>query len=187
MRLGLRALIEANVISLLAGRWAERRACDEGLAAPRVSEPEPTAASDRDTQRRRRKLEQLALERAARAAGEVNLADDDQVASLIERVTFGPDEAAAYLAWLRERTRGLIEQPTFWRATCALASALLERETLDGGACRRIIREALSPKPADPVVAASAIARARSAAYASSNGHEKEARDACVEEVEAAG
>jgi hypothetical protein len=52
------------------------------------------------------------------------------------------DERIAFVRWLRERTRLLLNQPWHWRAVKDIARALLEHKELTGRAAQRIFQAA---------------------------------------------
>jgi hypothetical protein len=58
-------------------------------------------------------------------------------------VTLGfSQEALAYIEWLRWRTVRLLREPGLWPQVEAVATALLEYQTLDAPALRRIMATA---------------------------------------------
>lgn len=62
-----------------------------------------------------------------------------------------PEPASAYIKWLAIEAKGLVAEQRTWTAIGALAGALLDRETLDFDAARRVIEAANPPKSAQVV------------------------------------
>ena len=67
-------------------------------------------------------------------------ADYEMVTQLVERVTYSEQEGDALVAWLRVRTRRMLQRHRV--LLDAVAAALLERQTLDADEFRRVIVEA---------------------------------------------
>lgn len=141
-----RRRLEALVVAVMAGPLAEERAYFDGLAEP---EPEPTYELGVRLLERERRVEELVVHGAALAAGEPPSHSD---AELVDELLFAAcateNEAHALRFWLRERAEALVASEPFWRATCAVAGALLEHGTLSGRGCSRIARAELDgPRP----------------------------------------
>ena len=118
------------------------RAIGEGIV-PAVEQP--AGELERELAWRESVIEQGVVEIAASAAGIVHVpSDQTQIEWLLTRSRLSRVEATAYAAWLAERAVMLVHSARFWTPCGALAEELLERETLTGAACRRVIREALT-------------------------------------------
>jgi hypothetical protein len=131
--------LEAYVIALMAGSVANSRALEEGRA--QVPEPlsDPIEVLELDQADDH-------LRQAAREAGDVSVNDQDRVHQLLERVSANEHEARAYEAWLAERAYTLVWTDGFWIPCCALAEALLEKETIPADEAKEIIRPPI-PQP----------------------------------------
>ena len=68
--------------------------------------------------------------------------DYREALDLCQWVSGGEDECAAYLGWLDQRTRNMIEREDFWPAVEAVAAALDVKKTLSGSAAREVISQA---------------------------------------------
>jgi hypothetical protein len=62
---------------------------------------------------------------------------------LVERVSGGDDEAAAYFDWLYQRTHNLMRDPRFQPCVEAVAAALLQKRRLSGRSVRATIDGAI--------------------------------------------
>jgi hypothetical protein len=69
--------------------------------------------------------------------------DRDNALDLAMSVTGSREEAEAFLAWLLERTRNLMEDSSHWAAVETLANVLLEQEHLSGRQAHGIIERAV--------------------------------------------
>jgi hypothetical protein len=69
--------------------------------------------------------------------------DQRGAVDLANHVCGDPDESLAFIAWLRERTRLLLNQPWHWRAVEDIARTLVEHKELTGRRARRIFQAAI--------------------------------------------
>jgi hypothetical protein len=70
--------------------------------------------------------------------------EDRRYATDLASYVYGDlEESCAYVAWLRARTKLLLNQPWNWRAVANLARALLEHKELSGRGARRIYQAAI--------------------------------------------
>jgi hypothetical protein len=156
----LRNRLEAYVLAVMLGPFAEERAIGEGLAPgyeTRALWRCPIAAEDEATRELADREAALIREAVAAAAEDAGapavLRDTERVWSLVRAASVTDDEACVYTSWLYERALTLLRQPRFWIPCCALAAALIEDLTVSGRRCVRIVRAALVP-PASPSVTA---------------------------------
>jgi hypothetical protein len=130
-----RRRVEQRIILALAGAETESEATDRpqeevdaGAGIFRLSPEEAKVMSER-------------------AGGPVHAVlgpgDYSRALDLACKVSGDDDEGAAYLEWLHRRTLNLMRDPFYWPGVEALASALLERDTLSYRAVRRLWAEAL--------------------------------------------
>jgi hypothetical protein len=140
----VRKRIEANVICSMAGPVAELRALDEGL----ISEESISTAPSSNLEHRERRLEYLVLHEAAKKLGEEDGASDDEAIRMVLGYLCGCQvEVGTYRAWLLARTHTLVGTEGLWKPCKALATALLETESMSGRAARRVMRHALEVTP----------------------------------------
>jgi hypothetical protein len=150
----LRGRLEAVVLALMLGPFAEERAISEGLASGIEAWPLwrcPTTAADelsRDLAEREAALIHHAVAADQAAETSVTRSDSEQVWGLLRAACVTDNEACGYAEWLFERALTLLRQQRFWLPCWALAIALIERETVGSRACVRIVRAATEPPEA---------------------------------------
>jgi hypothetical protein len=138
----VRDWVESYVVVCYAGGYATTRAVIEGIAADVPPLPEPTTDAEEEVADMRAVVLHNELALAADEAGEPHvITDDEQARNLLRAVSATNEEAEAWSALLRERTKFLIRQPVFWTGVRRVAESLMERETLDGDEIRRIVAE----------------------------------------------
>jgi hypothetical protein len=135
--------MEAEVFFILAGPLAKERAQKEGLVLKEPAPPDSKSPEGRALQ-----LQEFVLEGAAIKSREPKYPSDrERVMDLLGGITANDAEATTYFDYLFARADTLVSTPGFWTPCCALAEALLEKETLSGRAARKIIRSSFEPRP----------------------------------------
>lgn len=71
-----------------------------------------------------------------------NAVDNSSVVELASRVTDSVAETEAYILWLQERAKNMVDNPWNWIAVEALAAALLHSKTLSARKAREIMKQA---------------------------------------------